>query len=302
MHIPKATLLGVFEPGSPEWDEARSGLTVTATEAPAVVGLSPFLSPFSLWHHKAGTVARQVEPNAAMRWGNRLEPVIADAFAEAHPEFSVETTGTWANGDRPWQRATPDRLLAPADGGPVRLLEIKTSRFGDGFGPAGSDEVPVYYRCQVLWQLDTLSLSEARVVVLIGGQEEREYAIGYDAEEATYLREQAANFLDGVRAGTPPPLDGTTVTYDTVRRLPDGIEDVVADIDPGVAEEYRAAVLTHRRAEETKRRAAAAVLDAMGNAKKCAADGRMVASRRTKPDGTTLALTPNPTYLKAAAI
>ncbi|MFQ6194852.1 YqaJ viral recombinase family protein [Streptomyces sp. NPDC000405] len=293
--ITAARLLGAFDPGTPEWTAARSGLVVTATEAAVLVGLSPWRSPLSLWHDKVGTVpAEEVVPTAAMRWGTRLEPVIATAYAEAHPELLVHETGTWANTARDWQRATPDRIITPAHGGPPMLLEIKTSRYGDGWGEAGTDQIPIAYRCQVVWQLDTLGLDTAHVVVLVAGQDYREYTVIRDPAEATFLRDKAAAFLDSVRAGTPPPLDGHPATYRTVQRLPGAVEDRVANIAPDVAETYRQALMAFRRAEETKRAASVAVLSAMGTARRAEAAGRKVATRSTRDDGSTRALIPHP--------
>ncbi|MFI9237799.1 YqaJ viral recombinase family protein [Streptomyces sp. NPDC053079] len=296
--VPAARLLGAFDPGTPEWTAARSGLVVTATEAAVIVGLSPWRSPLSLWHDKAGTLpAEEAAPTAAMRWGTRLEPVIADAFAEAHPELHVHETGTWASRARDWQRATPDRIITPADGGPAALLEIKTSRYGDGWGEVGTDQVPVTYRCQVVWQLDTLGLDVAHVVVLVAGQDYREYTITRDEGEAVFLRDRAAAFLDSIRAGDPPPVDGHPATYRTVQRLPGAVDDTVADIAPDVAETYRQALTDHRQAEDAKRAASAAVLSAMGTARRAEAAGRKVATRSTRNDGSTRALIPHPRLL-----
>lgn len=296
--ISAAQLLGSFAPGTPEWAAVRSGLVVTATEAAAIVGLSPWRSPLSLWHEKAGTVsAETVVPTAAMRWGTRLEPVIADAFAEGHPELLVHETGTWANLARDWQRATPDRIITSPDGRPPALLEIKTSRYGDGWGKTGTDHVPVTYRCQVVWQLDTLGLDVAHVAVLVAGQDYREYTIRRDEDEAVFLREAAAAFLDSVRAGTPPPVDGHPATYRTVQLLPSAVDDTAADIAPDVAETYRRALAASRRAEEDKRAAAAVVLSAMGTARRAECAGRKVATRATRDDGSTRALIPHPRLL-----
>ncbi|MEW2575350.1 YqaJ viral recombinase family protein [Streptomyces syringium] len=297
-HIPAARLLGAFNPGTPEWTAARSGLVVTATEAAVIVGLSPWRSPLSLWHDKAGTLpVEEVKPTAAMRWGTRLEPVIADVFADAHPELLVHETGTWVSIARDWQRATPDRIITPADGGPAALLEIKTSRYGDGWGKAGTDQVPVTYRCQVVWQLDTLGLDAAHVAVLIAGQDYREYTITRDEAEAVFLRERAAAFLDSIRAGDPPPIDGHPATYRAVQQLPGSVEDTAVDIAPDVADTYRQALADHRRAEDAKRAASAAVLSAMGTARRAEAAGRKVATRSTRDDGSTRALIPHPRFL-----
>ncbi|MFI9204015.1 lambda-exonuclease family protein [Streptomyces sp. NPDC053048] len=212
-----ARFLGAFAPGTPEWEEARSGLVVTATEIAAIVGLSPWASPVSLWHRKAGTAKdKPFAPTEAMVWGTRLEPVIAEAFAAGHTDLLVHETGTWANRERNWQRATPDRIVTPMDGGPVTLLEIKTSRYGHGFGPSGTETIPVAYRCQVVWQLDTLGLDVAHVAVLIAGQDYREYTITRNEAEAAFLRAQAAAFLDSITAGTPPTGDDHRVPGEIV--------------------------------------------------------------------------------------
>ncbi|GGX63390.1 YqaJ viral recombinase family nuclease [Streptomyces hiroshimensis] len=292
--IQAARLLGAFAPGTPEWTEARSGLVVTATEAAAIVGLSPWRSPFSLWHDKAGTLpVDEVPPTAAMQWGTRLEPAIADVFAETHPDVLVHETGTWANLARDWQRATPDRIITAPDDRPPALLEIKTSRYGDGWGKSGTDQVPVTYRCQVVWQLDTLGLDVAHVAVLVAGQDYREYTIRRDEDEAVFLRERAAAFLDSVRAGTPPPVDGHAATYRTIQLLPGAVEDTVADIAPDVAETYRRALADSRHAEEGKRAAASAVLSAMGTARRAECAGRKIATRAVRDDGSTRALIPH---------
>ncbi|MCA6090967.1 YqaJ viral recombinase family protein [Streptomyces sp. SCA3-4] len=293
--ISAARLLGTFVPGTAEWDRARSGLVITATEVAAVVGLSPWRTRSSLWHRKAGAApAKTVTSPAAMKWGTRLEPVIADVFAEAHPDLAVHATGTWANRDRGWQRATPDRIITPADGGPAALLEIKTSRHEDDW----VDGVPVYYRCQVLWQLDTLGLDVAHVAVLVAGQDYREYTVPYDAAEAEALREAASEFLRSIAAGEPPPSDEPPAASPGERHLPDPVGDV--DIAPDLAEAYRSAVLASQRAAARKTDLAAAVLAVMGDARHCRAAGQTVATRSVRPDGTTRSLIPNRTYMKAS--
>ncbi|MEU3355252.1 lambda-exonuclease family protein [Streptomyces sp. NPDC037389] len=230
LHLPDARFLGSHIPGTPEWAAVRSGLVVTATEAPVIAGLSRWRSPLSLWHDKTGTPVEDAAPTAAMRRGIRLEPVIAARFAEAHPELVVHETGTWASRVRDWQRATPDRIVTPADGGPTAVLEIKTSSDSSEWGETGTDRVPVAYRGQVIWQLDTLGLDVAHVAVLIGDQDYREYTITWDEDEARYLRERAADFLDCVRAGTPPPDDHPSL-YPTLRRLSGAVEGAVVGVE-----------------------------------------------------------------------
>ena len=110
-HAPAAgpTLLGWFEPGTPEWHAARAN-GIGGSEIAAVVGLSPHESRFSLWHRKKGLVG-PVEENPQMRWGKKHEPTICAEFAELHPEWIVHISGTYAAAGRAWQIANPDRLL-----------------------------------------------------------------------------------------------------------------------------------------------------------------------------------------------
>jgi len=78
-----ATVLGRWEPGSPEWHAARAH-GVGGSEVAAIVGCSPFESRFSLWHRKAALVG-PVDETPEMEWGRRLEPAIAAKFMDEHP-------------------------------------------------------------------------------------------------------------------------------------------------------------------------------------------------------------------------
>ncbi|WP_307814159.1 lambda-exonuclease family protein [Streptomyces sp. N35] len=283
-------LLGRFEPGTREWVQARAGLTVTATDVAAVVGLSPWQSRFSLWHHKAGLAAHAVEQTADMEWGTRLEPVIAQKFADMHPELDLHTTGTWRHAERTWQRATPDRILTQPGCIPS-LLEIKTARYDDAWGAEGTDEIPVHYRCQIMWQLDTLGLRTAHVALLVAGSEYHEYRVEYDQADAELLRDAAEEFLASIRDGVRPDIDGSTTTYDTVRRLHEGRQDIDVEIPRELAHRYQAHSKAHSEIEQAKRQAAAEILDLIGTGRRAVCDDVRIATRTVR-GGKTYSLLP----------
>jgi putative phage-type endonuclease len=297
--VPAGVLLGRFAPGTPGWDAARAGLTITATEAPAVVGLSPFQSRFTLWHKKSGRPFAPFIDAPAIEWGRRLEPSVAAKFADEHPEYLVEETGTWRHRDREWQRATPDRVLWTADSTRTALLEVKTSPIGEEWGEPGTDEVPIYYRAQVLWQLDTLGLDLCHVAVLISGWDYREYTVRYDPAEAAILRDAAQRFLEDVRHGERPDIDGSESTYQTARAQKPGVERVSVDIGPRLADRYRDALENAKALEVERRQVAALILDRLGPATRAEALGELIAVRATKADGSTHALMPARTGKKA---
>ncbi|WP_424183826.1 YqaJ viral recombinase family protein [Actinokineospora sp. G85] len=286
-----AVRLGTFVPGSSEWVAARAS-RLGGSEVAAVLGLSPYESRFSLWHKKKGLVP-PTSDNDSMRWGRILESPIAAVFAEQHPEARVRRTGSWVNRARPWQLATPDRLVALPDDERV-LLEVKTAHDATGWGEPGTDEVPVYYRAQVLWQLDTLGLSRAFVAVLIGGSEYREYLVPYVADEVELLRAAAREFLGSLDRDERPNLDEHAVTYRTVRELHPDIDDVEVEIDPALAERYRAAVAEHKVAEVAKQCAAVEVLDVLGRARRAVVDGESIAVRVPGRGDSPPSLRPSP--------
>ncbi|MCX5202419.1 YqaJ viral recombinase family protein [Streptomyces sp. NBC_00237] len=296
---PTGVLLGEFTPGTLEWDQARAGLTITATEIAAVMGLSPWQSLFSLWHKKAGLSTPPFEMTPAIEWGNRLEDAVAQKWVDEHQNTTEATqAGTWHHRDRDWQRATPDRIFMPLTGWEIapgelpRLLEVKTSPFGDGWGPAGTDEIPLHYQCQIQWQLDTLGLQVCHVAVLISGHDYREYVVEYDPDDAKLMRTAAEEFLNSVRNGERPPIDGADATYQTIRVQHEGREDADVEISDQIAADYEIAQLGYKAAETELTRARGHVLDAIGTGYRAVHDGRRIAYRTVREDGTTLALQP----------
>ncbi|MFS4103837.1 YqaJ viral recombinase family protein [Streptomyces sp. PD-S100-1] len=298
--VPDGILIGHLTPGSAAWDEARTGLTITATEIAAVVGLSPWMSRFTLWHKKAGLRVAPFEMTPAIEWGNRLEDAVADKWQDEHPGFIAAPAGTWRHRDRDWQRATPDRLIYPQPSGEfdlpgqaTGLLEIKTSPMGDDWGPDGAEDgVPIWYRCQVMWQMDTLGLRRTNFGVLISGHDYREYTVEYDEGEAKILRDAAEQFLDEVRNGQRPPIDSADDTYKTIRVQPDGFDDVDVEIAAEAAARYENAQIASREAAAELTAAKSVVLDLIGTGRRAVCDGRRIAYRIPKPDGTTKSLNP----------
>jgi putative phage-type endonuclease len=296
---PEGVLIGHLTPGSAAWEEARTGLTITATEIAAVIGLSPWMSRFTLWHKKAGLPTAPFDMTGAVEWGNRLEDAVAQKWQDEHPGYLAAPAGTWRHRARHWQRATPDRLIYPQPPGEfeipdraVGLLEVKTSPFGDDWGPSGADDgVPIWYRCQVLWQMDTLGLHHAQFAVLIGGHDYREYTVDYDEDEARILRDAAERFLDDVRHGVRPPIDGATDTYQTIRVQPDGLEDADVEIPASLAARWDAAYRDLAKASADLTQVRGEVLDLIGNAKRAVCQGRRIAYRTVR-DGHTHSLQP----------
>ncbi|WP_254076506.1 YqaJ viral recombinase family nuclease [Streptomyces pacificus] len=286
MTTPTGVLLGTYTPGTPEWQAARAGLCITATEIAAVLGLSPWQSRFSLWHKKAGLPTAPFQPSVAMEWGIRHEPTVAAKYAEMHPELTLTETGTWRHAEREWQRATPDRV------GDDRLVEIKTATVDDDWGEPGTDEVPIYYRCQVMQQMDVLGYRRTDIALLVGNCDYREYTVWFDEDDAKVMRDAAVRFLDDVRTGNRPPIDGADATYQTIRVQPDGLEDRDVQIPAQLAARYETAQQHAKDAGTELTQVRGELLDLLGNAKRAVVGDRRIAYRTVREDGTTHSLQP----------
>jgi putative phage-type endonuclease len=291
--IGHAELVGTFEPGSPEWHAARAqGLG--GSEIAAVLGLSPFESRYSLWHRKANMISPVAE-SPEMEWGTRLEQAVADKYRDNNRDLHVLKPGTYRHIDRPWQIANPDGLSWLAELGfseePIGVLEVKTSPFGDNWGEAGTDEIPVHVRAQVLWYLDTFGLPWADVAVLISGLDYREYRVNYDADEAKLLRDSGEEFLATIEAGTPPPIDQHSATYEAVREMHPDIESVSHELSDPVARTFLLARAELAAAKQVEQGARSAVADEMGNAHTAFWMGQKIATRQARGDGLPYVVT-----------
>ncbi|SER96023.1 putative phage-type endonuclease [Lentzea xinjiangensis] len=271
--------VGAFEAGSPEWHAARAN-AITGSRIAAVMGFSPWESRFSLWHRMAGMVSDEVE-NDLMRWGKLLEPVILGEYARQHDAELNTRPGTWRNSLRPWQVANVDAL------GP-RIVEAKYSPMTEGWGEQGTDQIPIYYRAQCLWYLDTFGgpaqgFERVDLAVFFGVTGYAEYHVDYSADECRLMRNEARAFLDtlpnGESPGVRPDIDAHSSTWQTVRELHPDIDDEAIEVTDDVAVPYLKALTALATAEEEKARASGVLLDAMGRARRAVHNGQQIAMR-----------------------
>ncbi|MFD6097167.1 YqaJ viral recombinase family protein [Nocardiopsis flavescens] len=229
-----------MQPGSTRWRAAMS-----ASKIAAVMGLSPYESRRSVWEMMAGNLPPE-PPRKNKQRGHYMEGGVAAWWADQHPDWAVLPGGTWAHSSDPWMIASPDRRLVPMcacgrhvtegccdtldcepccracptcptlDHPPAALLELKTDAEGSEWG-SGPEDIPVGYRCQVLWQMLVLGVREVRVAVLSSYLDLREYVITWDQKEIDVLVAEANAFRLSLQYGEPPELDGDDATYAAMR-------------------------------------------------------------------------------------
>ena len=169
-----------------EWLAARQIQGIGASEAAAIVGLSPWMSKNELWYIKTGKkIAKDLSGNAAVEQGIRMEGAIRTVFAARHPEFQVEhhAYDILYQTERPWLFATLDGEITEsfADSSVKKYpLEIKTStpRGKADWDKWSDGKIPDNYYIQILHQMLATGWEKAYLTAFLYGKEDiiiREY-------------------------------------------------------------------------------------------------------------------------------
>lgn len=271
-----------------EWlAERRRG--VTASEIAVLMGLSPFSSPYKLYHQKLGVLPPD-DDSAVMERGRVLEPYIAGRFAAAHPELLIAGNGRelFAHPGRRWQLATPDRVAAYTEDVLDYRGEDLLAQFvveckvdggdGSGWGEEGTADIPVHYRAQVLWQMDVMGTAAGYVACLrVRDWRIREYALRMDGDarqDLALMLTEAKEFLSRLERRDPPDVDWHPATLSALKTLHPAVTGADVPVRRSLAIQYRAAVRRHAAAGRRKDEMTARMLAAIG-------DGRRAVDART---------------------
>ena len=277
--IEDAIHLGTFESGSPEWHALRNqgiGGSLVGT----IAGLNKWESAYTAWAKHTGKIEKEIPDSPAMEWGRRLESVVLDKFKDSHPELEVlDEVGTWQNKERTYQIANPDGIAMDEHGNLV-VIEIKTARFPDDWEKG----VPPYYLTQVQWYLSTLGIQQAYVAVLIGGSDYREFFVEAEHFQQGVDIGLVINFLEAVKYDRAPDWDGSTSTYETVRRINPDIQDRDSDLGD-LGAQCLAAMEKENAAKAEALALKSQVLDKMGTAKRGLVNNQHVFSRQSRGTG-----------------
>lgn len=200
-----------------EWLAARQIQGIGASEAAAIVGLSPWMSKNELWYIKTGKkIAKDLSGNAAVEQGIRMEGAIRTVFAARHPEFQVEhhAYDILYQTERPWLFATLDGEITEsfADSSVKKYpLEIKTStpRGKADWDKWSDGKIPDNYYIQILHQMLATGWEKAYLTAFLYGKEDiiiREYDfLRKDCEaDLNWLLKEETAFQESIVSGQKP--------------------------------------------------------------------------------------------------
>jgi len=181
--------------GSPEWHAHRLAHR-NASETPAVLGVSPYTTPFQLWQQRTGRAS--VELTAAMAHGTATEPAaramyetltgnVMQPLVLVDGEYSASLDGITLDGDL--------------------ILEIKCPKAKDAvlLKEARAGRVPVH----VYWQVQhQMLVSAARLAHVYVWDSKTGILIEQRAEPECWdsIRDGWDAFVECLRTDTPPAL------------------------------------------------------------------------------------------------
>jgi putative phage-type endonuclease len=286
--VSKATCLGVFESGSPEWHQQRA-MGIGGSEISTICGLNRWESAYTLWAKKTGRIASEIPQSEPMFWGSRLESVILDEFAARNSNLVVNVNpGTW-HGEKLWELANPDAVFCD-ENGEFGIVEVKTAAYADDWklpveGVRGSaNDVPRYYLTQVQWYLRIMGFKKAVVVALFSGNKYREFDVVADEFQQAADYSMAEKFWGMIQDDVRPDWDGSSSTYESVRSLHPDIDDSDCELGP-LGSAYVSAMEALSTAEEATTMLKSMILDNMGMAKRGLVDGKVIVKRQAGRNG-----------------
>ena len=273
-----------------EWLRARVA-DVTSTEISALFGLSPYTTEYELWHWKKQGVVPPFEENVRMRWGKRLEPVIAAEIAATAGWTIRPMPEYWRHTTRRMGASFDFAIVSPETEGRVAtdlaLLEIKNV---DGLvfrnewieGENGI-EAPPHIELQVQHQLALTGLPDAYIGVLVGGNDAHVLHRKPDTQIHDLIYAKVANFWvsqNENRAPSPDFKRDAKFIASLYRHAePNSVYDGELDADlQGLAEGYRYACDQEKAAKLMKDTAKAKILMKIGTAEKALGQGYTISA------------------------
>lgn len=209
---------------------SRRRRNIGASDAGALFHTHPYKTAVQLWAQHSGRLAPDdIEDSDALRRGRILEPAVAAALREAHPEWVIEAPHQYYELTGPRLGATPDFFGWPSReahsrGEGLFLIQVKTV-LEDKYEAEWTPSPPANFLVQA--QAEMLVTGIRRNVLAVMVLDNRkfpvfEYAFEADGFFAEQLEEAAGKFWECVRDGREPrlklPQDGETMA----KLYPDG--------------------------------------------------------------------------------
>ena len=202
-----------------EWIKFRKNY-IGGSDAAAIIGLNPFVTPYSLWAEKTDRLPER-EDTEAMRQGRDLEQYVADRFTEETGLETSKPNEMYFSNDYPFAMANIDRWIDKGNIG----LECKTTsslnlkRFKNG-------EYPNNYYVQCVHYMAVTGAKKWYLAALVLNKGFYVYEIERDEQEINSLMDSEQEFYENyIKKDAPPPVDGFVPTTDAINTVFNTVSD-----------------------------------------------------------------------------
>jgi len=178
------------------------------SDIPAVLGISPYRTPYQLWQEKTSEFPIEEDPKKAAFFRRRkmMEPYVIELARVEHDLNVVAKNARYYDPHSPFMSCEIDfeheweRTLENADVKTVHPAMAKE------WGEPGTDEIPQYYTAQFLWGQMITGRDSTLCMAMIGIDKLVPYRVMRNGNVIGWMREQAEKFWDLVEKRTPPPV------------------------------------------------------------------------------------------------
>lgn len=174
---------------------------IGGSDSSIIMGYSSYKTPYQLYLEKTGTITQEDEMTELQYWGNALEPIIINRFAQ---ENNVEVTfpDTVYHPDYPFIFANLDGWIE-SEKAIVEAKCVNSFRRTE-WDMASSDGIPLNYLIQIAKQCVITDASRGYCAVLIGGMEYKQFIYERDAALEALIIEADLSFWECVQKRIEP--------------------------------------------------------------------------------------------------
>jgi len=271
---------------------------ISSTEISALFNISPYSTPFELWHEKKAGEIVTLKENSRMTWGKRLEDTIANGIAEElnlkvrrlktyqrhdtckgfGASFDYEIVGDLSEAEI---MKTHPHLKGPG------ILEIKNVDFLIYRDQWEEDEAPPHIEAQLQQQLEITGRSWGIIACLVAGNDMKYIVRERNEKVGAAMTKRVTEFWKTQELNTPPEPNFEEDAEFIIRMYGDSnqwIIDVSEDenIKP-LVEQFWALATQVKDVTDLKKAVQARILDQVGgNCKKITCGDLSISCSTTK--------------------
>lgn len=177
---------------------------IGGSDVSAILGLNKWKSAYGVWADKLG-YSKELQQNAAMRWGLLLESAMRTAFME-DTGLKVRSAGLHRSKERAYAQITVDGLVSDGGNFESKTLQQWTADEWE------DDQVSDHAELQVQWGMYVTGRTHAWVVGLIDGRDFRTRRVERDENLIGIILERTDHFWhENVQKHIAPPMTATSL-------------------------------------------------------------------------------------------